>query len=88
MIKVPKLIFLGRLLRINLAVAADKAHREMKRTGLSQSVIVSGESGAGKTETQKSILRFLCEGQEKTGDIEKCFLRGWYREIGDSIDSA
>uniref|UniRef100_A0A1I7YG55 Myosin motor domain-containing protein n=1 Tax=Steinernema glaseri TaxID=37863 RepID=A0A1I7YG55_9BILA len=40
---------------------ADKAYRDMKRLRESQSVIVSGESGAGKTESQKCILRYLCE---------------------------
>ncbi|KAH7726682.1 myosin protein [Aphelenchoides avenae] len=40
---------------------ADKAYRDMKRVRESQSVIVSGESGAGKTESQKCILRYLCE---------------------------
>lgn len=37
---------------------ADKAYREMRRYKESQSIIVSGESGAGKTESQKAILRY------------------------------
>lgn len=40
---------------------ADKAFHDMKRTSQSQSIIVSGESGAGKTESTKYILRYLCE---------------------------
>ena len=38
---------------------ADKAYREMKAYKSSQAVIVSGESGAGKTEATKYILRSL-----------------------------
>ena len=38
---------------------ADKAYREMKGFKSSQAIIVSGESGAGKTESTKYILR--CE---------------------------
>uniref|UniRef100_A0A8C1C412 Unconventional myosin-VI n=1 Tax=Cyprinus carpio carpio TaxID=630221 RepID=A0A8C1C412_CYPCA len=37
---------------------ADKAYRDMKVLKMSQSIIVSGESGAGKTENTKFVLRF------------------------------
>ncbi|OTF76177.1 myosin heavy chain 95F-like protein, partial [Euroglyphus maynei] len=40
---------------------ADKAYNDMKRMLHSQSIIVSGESGAGKTESTKYILRYICE---------------------------
>uniref|UniRef100_A0A914ELL3 Myosin motor domain-containing protein n=1 Tax=Acrobeloides nanus TaxID=290746 RepID=A0A914ELL3_9BILA len=54
---------------------ADKAYRDMKRLHESQSVIVSGESGAGKTESQKCILRYLCESWGTTaGPIEQRIL--------------
>ena len=42
-------------------VVADKAYRDMKVLKQSQSIIVSGESGAGKTESTKYILKYLVD---------------------------
>ncbi|XP_046550361.1 LOW QUALITY PROTEIN: unconventional myosin-VI-like [Haliotis rubra] len=54
---------------------ADKAYRDMKVLKLSQSVIVSGESGAGKTESTKYILKYLTEcWGTKAGPIEQRIL--------------
>ncbi|XP_020276346.1 myosin-6-like isoform X2 [Asparagus officinalis] len=38
---------------------ADAAYRVMRNEGISQSILVSGESGAGKTESTKMLMRYL-----------------------------
>ncbi|XP_041463415.1 unconventional myosin-VI-like isoform X2 [Lytechinus variegatus] len=48
---------------------ADKAYREMITSKQSQSIIVSGESGAGKTESTKYILRYLTESHGQSAGI-------------------
>ncbi|KAI5649888.1 hypothetical protein M9H77_35893 [Catharanthus roseus] len=38
---------------------ADAAYRQMINEGISQSILVSGESGAGKTESTKMLMQYL-----------------------------
>jgi len=38
---------------------ADTAYRYLKRERTNQAVLISGESGAGKTETAKTVMNFL-----------------------------
>ncbi|XP_044498188.1 myosin-6-like isoform X1 [Mangifera indica] len=49
---------LGELSPHPFAVA-DSAYRQMINEGISQSILVSGESGAGKTESTKMLMSYL-----------------------------
>ncbi|KAG0688903.1 Myosin type-2 heavy chain 1 [Pichia californica] len=63
----------------HLFAISDEAYKLMKQNQVSQSIIVSGESGAGKTVSAKYIMRFFAsvhtEGtQINTIEIEKQIL--------------
>ena len=69
---------------------ADKAYRDMRAFKQSQSIIVSGESGAGKTESAKYLLRYLTESYGvKSGLIEsrlnECNLNQSFFSLAQSV---
>ena len=56
---------------------ADQAYRAMRDELLDQCILITGESGAGKTEAAKKILQFLALNStdaEKAGEVSQRLL--------------
>ena len=53
---------------------ADAAYRALVHTPQNQSILISGESGAGKTESTKLVLQYLAEIAGSTSHMEQRIL--------------
>ncbi|GFR80222.1 unconventional myosin-Ib-like, partial [Elysia marginata] len=49
----------------------DDAYRSMRDKNLDQCIIISGESGSGKTEASKVIMQYVAEVSGKGRDIDR-----------------
>lgn len=49
---------------------ADAAFRSMLRENRDQCVLISGESGAGKTEASKKILQYIATASQHSSELE------------------
>ena len=57
-------------LQPHIFALADNVFNDMRYRGRDQVVIISGESGAGKTESTKHLLRYLTESYGGGGAVE------------------
>jgi myosin heavy subunit len=62
---------------------AHNTYFEMRNDRQNQSVLVSGESGAGKTEASKIVMKYLGAVSARTGTEEQ---RSRGRSVGDKIN--
>ncbi|KAJ4483037.1 P-loop containing nucleoside triphosphate hydrolase protein [Lentinula edodes] len=53
----------------HLFTIAEEAYRAMQRDSQDQTIIVSGESGAGKTESAKYIMRYMASMKSNVSDV-------------------
>lgn len=50
-------------------VLANEALQKLKCSKKSQSIVISGVTGSGKTVSAKHILEFLCHDQDNVSDV-------------------
>jgi myosin-7 len=58
----------------HIYATAHKAFNDAFKNRKDQSVIISGESGAGKTEATKLVLQYIAQMSGKEGSIEQQIL--------------
>lgn len=49
----------------------DNAYRSLKEENREQCILISGESGSGKTEASKKVLQYIAEVTDHRGEVEK-----------------
>jgi len=72
------------ILEPHLFILAEEAYENIIKFGKNQSIIITGESGAGKTEAQKIILSYLANS--KDGFKSKALV-GWDSFLNESSKS-
>lgn len=50
---------------------ADSAYRSMRSEYRNQCVLISGESGAGKTEASKKILQYIASSSTHSKEVDR-----------------
>jgi myosin heavy subunit len=71
----------------HIYTVASAAYYNLHKSGENQSVLISGESGAGKTETAKHILNFIANASPKHGADGKSALEERVLQANPLIES-